>query len=327
VALAAYWSFGFAYFTAGGSLLPLLSPTLALSVALAFGIAYARRRDQLEKSLIRSAFGRYVSPQIIEQVLKDPRKLALGGEKREMSFVFSDLEGFTTLAESLPPEAALALLQEYLDGMLRIAFEHGGTVDRIVGDGIAVFFGAPLDQPDHAQRAAACALAWDRFCEVFRGTHKEATGVSLGITRIGVHTGTAIVGNVGTAERLHYTAHGDCVNIAARLEGANRYLGTRVCLSAEVAAHSPQQKFVPIGRLVLKGRAQEIECVTVGHHLPEDLHDEYLVAYGLLEVDRGASEERFAMLARRLPSHGLPAFHWQRLKRGDRGVRIVLEGK
>ena len=324
--LAAYWSFGFAYFTAGGALLPLLSPTLALVIAGAFGIAYARRRDQLEKTLIRSAFGRYVSPQIIEQVLRDPRKLALGGEKREMSFVFSDLEGFTTLAESLPPESALALLQEYLDGMLRIAFEHGGTVDRIVGDGIAVFFGAPLDQPDHAQRAAACALAWDRFCEAFRETHK-ANGVALGITRIGVHTGTAIVGNVGTAERLHYTAHGDCVNIAARLEGANRYLGTRVCLSAEVAAHSPEQKFVPIGRLVLKGRAQELECVTVGHHLPEDLHDEYLTAYGLLEVDRAASEERFAMLARRLPSHCLPAFHWQRLKRGDYGARIVLEGK
>ena len=324
--LAAYWSFGFAYFAAGGALLPLLSPTLSLVLAIAFGITYARRRDQLEKGLIRSAFGRYVSPQIIEQVLRDPSKLALGGEKREMSFVFSDLEGFTTLAESLPPETALALLQGYLDGMLRIAFEHGGTVDRIVGDGIAVFFGAPLDQPDHARRAVACALAWDRYCEAFRETHR-ANGVALGITRIGVHTGTAIVGNVGTAERLHYTAHGDCVNTAARLEGANRYLGTRVCISAEVARHSPEQAFVPIGRLVLKGRSQEIECVTAGHHLPEEIHEEYLVAYRLLDVDRAACEERFEALARNLPNHGLPAFHWQRLRRGEFGARIVLEGK
>lgn len=326
VLLAVYWSFAFAYFSAGGALLPLLSPTLALVLAVAFGITYARRRDQLEKGLIRSAFGRYVSPQIIEQVLKDPRKLALGGEKREMSFVFSDLEGFTTLAESLPPETALALLQGYLDGMLRIAFEHGGTVDRIVGDGIAVFFGAPLDQPDHARRAVACALAWDRYCEAFREAHR-ADGVALGITRIGVHTGAAIVGNVGTAERLHYTAHGDCVNIAARLEGANRYLGTRVCLSAEVAQHSPEHKFMPIGRLVLKGRTQEIECVTVGHHLPEAVQDEYLVAYRLLEVDRAASEAKFETLARGLPQRSLPAFHWQRLRRGEFGARIVLEGK
>lgn len=324
--LAAYWSFGFAHFASGGALLPLLSPTLSLALAVTFGITYARRRDQVEKRLVRSAFGRYVSPQIIEQVLKDPSKLALGGEKREMSFVFSDLEGFTTLAESLPPETALALLQGYLDGMLRIAFEYGGTVDRIVGDGIAVFFGAPLDQPDHARRAVSCALAWDRYCQAFCDGHR-AKGVPLGITRIGVHTGTAIVGNVGTAERLHYTAHGDCVNIAARLEGANRYLGTRVCLSAEVARHSPERKFVPIGRLVLKGRSQEIECVTVGHHLPEATHGDYLVAYGLLDVDPAASAERFAALARGLPRPGLPTFHLQRLQRGEFGARIVLEGK
>ena len=197
---AAYWTFAFAYFAAGGALLPLLSPTLGFVARARVRLTYARRRDQLEKRLSADAFGRYVSPPIIEQILADPRKLALGGEKREMSFVFSDLEGFTTLAESLPPERRSALLQSYLDGMLRIAFEHGGTVDRIVGDGIAVFFGAPLDQPDHARRAVACALAWDRYCERFRETHR-GDGVALGITRIGVHTGTAIVGNVGTAER------------------------------------------------------------------------------------------------------------------------------
>ena len=289
-------------------MLPLLSPTVGLLLAIGFGGAYARRRDQVEKRLIRAAFGRYVSPSIIEQVLKDPSKLALGGEKRVMSFVFSDLEGFTTLAENLPPETALALLQDYLDGMLRIAFEYGGTVDRIVGDGVAVFFGAPLNQHDHARRAVGCALAWDRYCEAFREAHRAKSGVALGVTRIGVHTGTAIVGNVGTAERLHYTAHGDCVNTAARLEGANRYLGTRVCMSRDVARHSPELRFVPIGRLVLKGRTQELECVTVGHHLPDEIHTDYLAAYELLDVDRAASEQRFGMLARALPNHGLPAF-------------------
>ena len=326
-ALAAYWALGFGSFAVGGPLLPLLAPTVGVLLAIGFGGAYARRRDQVEKRLIRAAFGRYVSPLIIEQVLKDPSKLALGGEKREMSFVFSDLEGFTTLAESLPPETALALLQDYLDGMLRIAFEYGGTVDRIVGDGVAVFFGAPLNQPDHARRAVGCALAWDRYCEAFREAHRAKNGVALGVTRIGVHTGMAIVGNVGTAERLHYTAHGDCVNTAARLEGANRYLGTRVCMSREVARHSPELRFVPIGRLVLKGRTQELECVTVGHHLPDEIHTEYLAAYELLDVDRAASEQRFGSLARALPSQGLPAFHWERLRRGEFGARIVLEGK
>jgi adenylate cyclase len=243
-----------------------------------------------------------------------------------MSFVFSDLQGFTTLAESLPPERALGLLQSYLDGMLRIAFEHAGTVDRIVGDGIAVFFGAPVDQPDHARRAVTCALAWDRYCESFREAHR-ADGVALGVTRIGVHTGTAIVGNVGTADRLHYTAHGDCVNTAARLEGANRYLGTRVCMSREVARNSPEIAFVPIGRLVLKGRTQELECVTAGDHLPAAVLGDYLAAYELLEVDATACLERFAALVQQSTPRGLAAFHWQRLQRGEFGSRIVLEGK
>jgi adenylate cyclase len=325
-ALGGYWALGFAQLSAGGPLLPLLPPTLGLLLALAFGSAYARRRDQVEKRLIRDAFGRYVSQPIIEQIMEDPSRLALGGEKREMSFVFSDLEGFTTLAETLSPERAVALLQNYLDGMLRIAFAHGGTIDRIVGDGIAVFFGAPLSQPDHARRAVRCALAWDRYCEGFRETQRVAE-VALGITRIGVHTGTAIVGNVGTAERLHYTAHGDCVNTAARLEGANRYLGTRVCMSREVAQHSFEIAFVPIGRLVLKGRTQELECVTAGDHLPAEIVGDYNSAYALLEVDGAASEQRFAPLAQRSGHRGLPEFHWQRLRRGEFGARIVLEGK
>jgi adenylate cyclase len=324
--IGAYWAVAWFYFAVGGALLPLLSPTLALLLALAFGMAYARRLDQVEKRLVRDAFGRYVSPPIIEQILADPRKLALGGEKREMSFVFSDLEGFTTLAESLSRERALGLLQSYLDGMLRIAFEHSGTVDRIVGDGIAVFFGAPLNQPDHARRAVACALAWDRYCESFREKHR-ADGVALGVTRIGVHTGTAIVGNVGTADRLHYTAHGDCVNTAARLEGANRYLGTRVCMSSEVARHSPEIAFVPIGRLVLKGRTQELECVTAADHLPLEALADYLAAYELLEADVPACRERFAALVQQCTPRGLAAFHWQRLERGEFGARIVLEGK
>jgi adenylate cyclase len=117
------------------------------------------------------------------------------------------------------------------------------------------------------------------------------------------------------------------VNTAARLEGANRYLGTRVCMSREVAQHSPEIAFVPIGRLVLKGRTQELECVTAGDHLPSEVIDDYLAAYALLEIDGAASEQRFAALAQRATQRGLPAFHWQRLRRGEFGARIVLEGK
>ena len=324
--VAAYWVFGFAWFAAGGMLVPILPATLSFGLAVAFGGAYARRHDQLEKRFIRNAFGRYVSPSIIERVLADPAKLVLGGEKREMSFVFSDLEGFTTLTEKLAPEAAVALLQEYLDGMLQIAFDFGGVVDRLVGDGIAVFFGAPTDQPDHAKRAVQCALAWDRYGEQFRQA-QAAKGITIGITRIGAHTGSAVVGNVGSAERFHYTAHGDCVNTAARLESVNRHLGTRACLSKALVQHYPEAQVTPVGRLVLKGKTEDIECVTPVLDWPEQARTGYLAAYHLLDTDPAASTRSFAHLCEQFPQQRLLHFHLDRLRRGQTGTRIVLEAK
>ena len=324
--LAVYWVVGFAWFAWGGPLLPLLMPTLGLLVAIVLAGTYARSGEQREKRFIRDTFRRYVSPAVIDEMLANPKKLALTGEKREMSFVFSDLEGFTTLSEKLAAEEAVALLQSYLEGMLKIALDHGGTVDRLVGDGIAVFFGAPSAQPDHAARAVGCALAWDRYSEDFRLAQRDK-GVLLGITRIGVHTGTAVVGNVGSPDRFHYTAHGDCVNTAARLEGANRYLGTRVCMSREAARAYPADDLLPVGSLVLKGKAAALECVTFARTLPVATLHAYREAYALLDQDAARSAALFTEVCRTLPEHGLAAFHLRRLERGEMGTTIVLEGK
>jgi len=324
--LAVYWLIGFTWFARGGPLLPLLLPTIGLLFAIVLAGTYARSGELREKRFVRDTFRRYVSPAVIDEMLANPSKLALGGEKREMSFVFSDLEGFTTLSEKLAPEQAVALLQSYLDGMLKIALELGGTVDRLVGDGIAVFFGAPSAQQDHAKRAVDCAREWDRYCEAFRLGQIEK-GMKLGITRIGVHTGNAVVGNVGSAERFHYTAHGDCVNTAARLEGANRHLGTRVCMSSEVAAAEPGDEVLPIGRLVLKGRGAALDCVTFARSLPAAAVRMYREAYALLESDAAASAALFVELCRQVPDHGLLRFHLRRLERGEVGTTIVLESK
>lgn len=325
-ALAGYWGLGVAYFAAGGALLPLFMPTAGFLLAAGLGGAYARHAVELEKRFIRDAFRRYVSPGLIDDLLADPGRLVLGGERREMSFVFSDLEGFTTLAEKLTPDATVALLQEYLNGMLRIALESGGTIDRVVGDGIAVFFGAPTRQNDHAARAVGCALEWDRYSEQFRAAHR-AKGLELGITRIGVHTGPAVVGNVGSSDRFHYTAHGDCVNTAARLESANRHLGTRVCVSEAAASHRPNDAFLPVGLLVLKGKSEALACVTPAQALPEPLRKDYLEAYELLAVDRDASERRFAALCESSPAEPLPRLHLGRLRRGESGQTVVLGEK
>lgn len=325
-ALAGYWVLSVGYFATGGALLPLFVPTVAFLLAAGLGGGYARHEGEIERRFIRDAFRRYVSPGLIDDLLADPERLVLGGERREMSFVFSDLEGFTTLAEKLTPDATVALLQEYLNGMLRIALESGGTIDRVVGDGIAVFFGAPTQQADHAARAVGCALEWDRYSEQFRAAHR-AKGLELGITRIGVHTGPAVVGNVGSSDRFHYTAHGDCVNTAARLEGANRHLGTRVCVSEAAASHRRDDEFLPVGLLVLKGKSEALACVTPAQTLPEPLRKDYLEAYELLAVDRDASERRFAALCESSPEEPLLRLHLGRLRRGESGQTVVLEEK
>jgi adenylate cyclase len=324
--LCAYWLVAFTSLRAGGGAPPLLSPALAFLFATSFASAYARYEDRAEKDFIRNAFQRYVAPAVIETMLADPRNLVLGGERREMSFVFSDLAGFTSLSEKIAPDELVALLQRYFDGLLRIALQHGGTIDRLVGDSVAVFFGAPAVQTDHAARAVRCALEWDACCETFRA-EQRARGVEMGVTRIGVHAGTAVVGNVGSADRFHYTAHGDCVNTAARLESVNKHLGTRICISGAAARHSSGQRFRPVGKLLLKGKTEALECVTTCDALPPRLVEEYMLAYRLLERRDPAAVQRFAELLQQAPGDPLSAFHLMRLRRGEVGAIIALEEK
>lgn len=231
--------------------------SFAAALLVRYGVA------ERDAARLRAAFARYLSPELVEQLARDPARLRLGGEMREMTFLFTDLEGFTALTERLSAEALVDLLNAYLDGLCGVALAHGGTVDKIVGDALHVMFNAPLDQPDHAARAVRCALALDAFARGFAETRRRE-GVALGATRIGVNTGRAIVGNFGGRRRFDYTAHGDAINTAARLEAANKTLGTRVLVSRATvdraaAGVTGAVCFRPVGTVRLRGKADDTE--------------------------------------------------------------------
>ncbi len=154
--------------------------------------------------------------------------------RREVAAIFTDITGFTSLVETAAPEVLGALLNEYVGGMTDVVFAHEGTVAKIIGDAIQILFNAPGDQPDYATRAIACAHDLDIWAQAFRERWK-AQGSEFRRTRIGVHAGPALVGNFGGSRFFDYTAYGDTINTAARLEAANKFLGTRICVSAAVA--------------------------------------------------------------------------------------------
>ena len=184
------------------------------------------QRRQAAAERAHASLSRYFSPNLAAQLAGDADAMDLSGQRREIATLFSDIAGFTTLVETLEPDALGPLLNDYLTGMTDLVFAHDGTVAKIIGDALHVLFGAPGDQPDHADRAVKCALALDRYAQSFR-ERWCGKGIALGVTRIGAHAGPAIVGNFGGGRFFDYTAYGDTINVAARLEAANKQLGTR----------------------------------------------------------------------------------------------------
>src|SRR5215213_9641577 len=204
-----------------------LETTIAKTVRHVEVLREARRR-QFAAERAHASLSRYFSPNLAQRLVGDGEAIDLGGHRRVIATLFTDVTGFTTLVEMLEPDVLGPLLNDYLAGMTEIVFAHDGTVAKIVGDALHVLFGAPGEQPDHATRAVMCSLALAEFACGFRQLW-NARGVALGATRIGVHAGPAIVGNFGGSRFFEYTAYGDTINVAARLESVNKQLGTSIC--------------------------------------------------------------------------------------------------
>ncbi|HEX4766543.1 MAG TPA: adenylate/guanylate cyclase domain-containing protein [Lichenihabitans sp.] len=307
----------------------LLDPSLvALEPLAAFVAAMLARYLLIERraSGLRAAFSQYLSPALVEALARDPSQLRLGGETRQMSFLFTDLEGFTSFTETADPALLVSTLNAYLDAVCGIVMEHGGTVDKIVGDAVHVMFNAPLDQPDHAARAVRCALAIDVFAQGFAAGHK-AQGRSFGTTRIGVNTGPAVVGNFGGKRRFDYTAHGDSINTAARLEAANKRLGTRICVAASSVAAAPGLRFRPIGALELKGKSNRVEVFAPLPDMgPENAWAErYADAFGRLSRGEERGAEAILELHAAHPDDPILGFHARRIALGQRDTDVALQ--
>ena len=324
--LVLLWVGAFFAFARTGLNLPLIAPSLALASSLWLSEMLGGRQERQQKQFIKDAFGLYMSPSIVDELVRDPSRLSLGGERREMSFLFTDVAGFTTVSEQTEPALLGAMLNQYFDGVCGIIMDEGGAVVDFIGDAVFCLFGAPVMQPDHADRAMRCGRRIEDFSRRFRQMeHVQACG--WGITRIGVHTGSALIGNFGSGKRFKYSAVGDAVNTASRIEGLNKYFGTAVCVSETcVAASAGGESLRPLGRFTLKGKSHPIAVFepVPPQWLESEAGRAYLAAYALMAEGRVA-EALAAFQA--LEPDPCNDFHIQRLSDGETSDVVVMKDK
>lgn len=306
---------------------PIFPSLSIIALFMAFFIQKQLKTEN-EKRWLRNAFGRYVSPNRVKHLIDNPDTLVLGGEYRECTFVMTDLAGFTTLMEKYPPHECVLMLNSYLEGMINIAFKYQGTLDRIVGDAVAVIFSAPLAQPNHCQLALQCAIEMDAYAMQFV-SDKDNQGIKFGITRIGVCTGNVLIGNFGGKTMFDYRALGDPINTAARLESVNKQLGTRICVSEATLNQCKDFPARPIGSLILKGKQEKIKTFELlsEAQFNSALTSEYMAAYQKMEVEDPDALNAFAALLERYPDDPLSQYHYKRLQQRETGTTITMSSK
>ncbi|MDE8651664.1 adenylate/guanylate cyclase domain-containing protein [Novosphingobium album (ex Liu et al. 2023)] len=253
-----------------------------------------RASTAVERQFAQTALGKYLPADIAQEIIDNPERLSLTGAKRELYILFSDLEGFTKLSHQLEPETVARLLNDYLDRLSAVVLEHGGLIDKYVGDAVVAFWGAPIARPDDARKAALAGYAMWRAGEEFRKGVDPALP-PIGKTRVGMHFGEAVVGNFGGERRIQYTALGDAMNTAARLEAANKLLGSAMMASRELAERSGLDWWRPMGRVILRGRSRPIELFEPAPHFPREDRDRLAEAMRL--IDTGAAPDRLRAIA------------------------------
>ena len=309
LSVGGYFLANYLFFSFSNLDLSMVFPVV--SVVLTYAGAEAYRNLVIEKRgrYLKKAFSSYVSAELVEEIVKNPDRLKLGGEKREVSILFSDIRGFTTLSESLSPEELVRLLNEYLAPMTRIVMEERGTLDKFIGDAVMAIYNAPLTVAGHAGHACRSALKMlERLGELNEEFSKR--GVPRLEIGIGINTGEAVVGNMGADMRFDYTAIGDNVNLSSRLEGLNKYYGTHVLVSESTRSQADGFLFREVDLVRVKGK------------------NEPVAVYELLS-ERPAFEPRFVQALAHYReqefSLALPLFDEIAAESGDPVSRLYLE--
>ncbi|QDH35701.1 adenylate/guanylate cyclase domain-containing protein [Porphyrobacter sp. YT40] len=285
-----------------------------------------RASGAVQRNFATGALGKYIPRDIAQAIIDKPELLSLGGEKRAIFVLFSDLEGFTKMSHAIPPEMVAKLLNRYLDMLSQVVLDHGGVIDKFVGDAVVAFWGAPISRPDDGARAARAGYAMWQAGEAFRRevAAMDASLPPIGKTRVGLHYGEAVIGNFGGANRIQYTALGDSMNTAARLEAANKALQSSVMASREFAEASGLDWWRMMGRVVLRGRARPVDLFEPAPDFPAEDRAALAEASVLSVTDRAAAVRLVEGVAGRHPDDSALGNLVQRMQQMDDGGTYVL---
>lgn len=299
----------------------------ALGWALAFAAVEtaARAVGSEQRRFAQATLGKYLPADVAAEILKDPDRLTLTGEKRQIYAVFSDLEGFTKLSHAISPEQLSSLLNRYLELLSEVVLKHGGTIDKFVGDAVVAFWGAPIARDDDADRAARAALAMYEAGEEFRRS-AGADMPPIGCTRVGLHRGEAVVGNFGGEGRIQYTALGDGMNTASRLESANKHLHSSVLVSDEAKRETSLDIFRPLGRVVLSGRATAVEVWEPVPNMEPEVRQRLTELWRAFDGGEAGALDALEAMAGEREDAALADFVY-RLKQAGPGGHFVLGSK
>lgn len=286
----------------------------------------ARASGAVQRNFATGALGKYIPRDIALAIIDKPELLSLGGEKREIFVLFSDLEGFTKMSHAIEPEMVAKLLNRYLDRLSQVVLDHGGVIDKFVGDAVVAFWGAPISRPDDGMRAARAGFAMWQAGETFRRevAAMDASLPPIGKTRVGLHYGAAVIGNFGGATRIQYTALGDSMNTAARLEAANKALDSAVMASREFAEASGLDWWRPMGRAQLRGRARAVDLFEPAPDFPAEDRALLAEACALAATDRAAALRLAQQVAARHPDDTALSNLARRMEAMDEGGTYVL---